>query len=116
MKGEIGLPQLTVRGIDKDVLAVISKPLLQEMAQVCGCGTDNFTIDCLQVTAIGEEGVTGVYPFIEVAWFERGREVRDVLARTITSHIQAAGIQELEIAFKVYQEDGYYINGVSCAE
>ncbi|MBJ6363711.1 DUF1904 family protein [Paenibacillus sp. GCM10012307] len=109
------MPQLTVRGIDKNVLITISKPLLKDMAQVCGCGTDNFTIDRLEVTATGEEGVAAVYPFIEVAWFERGRHVRDELARTITMHVRSAGVEELEIAFKVYREDGYYINGVSCA-
>lgn len=109
------MPQLTVRGVEASVIAQVSAALLEDMAQLCECGTDNFTIDCLQLTAVGADGVGVVFPFVEVAWFERGREVRDQLARCIASHLSEAGIQEVEIAFKVYEQGSYYINGRSCA-
>ncbi|MFH5181368.1 DUF1904 family protein [Paenibacillus sp. TAB 01] len=108
------MPQLTVRGISADQLSKISLSLVEELARICECGTDNFTLDCLQVQSVfgGEKADT--YPFIEVAWFERGTETRDRFAQALTQHIRALGVEEVEVAFKVYSEDGYYINGTRC--
>ncbi|WP_248930816.1 DUF1904 family protein [Paenibacillus hamazuiensis] len=108
------MPQLTVRGIGEAVMASISKPLVEELARVCGCGTDNFTIDCLRVASVFGGQAAETYPFIEVAWFERGGEVRDRFAEALTRHVRQAGVAEVEIAFKVYKEDAYYINGKPC--
>ncbi|TDG00223.1 DUF1904 family protein [Paenibacillus piri] len=108
------MPQLTIRGISPERISMISKSLVEELALICECGTDNFTLDCIQtVSLFNGEGV-GTYPFIEVAWFERGPETRDRVARSLTEHVRLAGVHELEIAFKVYSEDGYYINGTRC--
>ncbi|MEI7026880.1 DUF1904 family protein [Paenibacillus sp. y28] len=110
------MPQLTVRGITVEQMASISGGLVEEMAAVCKCGTDNFTIDCLAVTSVFGGKTTETYPFIEVAWFERGMQVRSRLAAVITKYVQGAGVPELEVAFKVYAPAGYYINGERCGE
>ncbi|MBD2846944.1 DUF1904 family protein [Paenibacillus sp. IB182496] len=108
------MPQLTVRGVAPDMLIAASEALVRELADICACGTDNFTLDWLQtVSAIaGKRAAT--YPFVEVAWFERGAQTRDRMAEAITRHLLAVGVQEIEVAFKVYREDGYYVNGVRC--
>lgn len=108
------MPQLTVRGISASQMASICGPLVEELADVCGCGTDNFTVDCLSVTSVFAGEAVATYPFIEVAWFERGDAARDRFAETLTRHIQLAGVPEVEIAFKVYREQAYYVNGVHC--
>jgi hypothetical protein len=108
------MPQLTVRGISIEKMAAISSLLVKELAMVCECGTDNFTLDCLPVTSVFDGHGVETYPFIEVAWFERGNEVRDRFAEVVTRHVRLAGIVDVEVAFKVYQEDAYYINGLSC--
>jgi hypothetical protein len=41
--------------------------------------------------------------------------VRDRFAAAVTRHVRQAGVAEVEVAFKVYREDAYYVNGVSCA-
>jgi hypothetical protein len=108
------VPQLTVRGVEAEKLAVVSHAMAEEMADICGCGTDNFTIYRLPVEAV--YGDAGGYAFVEVAWFERGSMVRDRLAEAIARHISAVGVPEVEVAFKVYSEDAYYVNGVSCGK
>jgi hypothetical protein len=108
------MPQLTVRGIPADVLKTLSGAMVEELAELCGCGTDNFTIDALQVQSVFG-GIQGdAYPFVEVAWFDRGRELRDRFAAVVTRHVQEAGISEVEVAFKTYRTEEYYINGVPC--
>lgn len=109
------MPQLLFRGVPADKLKSISDRLAQELAAVCECGTDNFTMECQLTTAIFgslEEGSS--YPFVEVGWFERGQETRDRFAHAITTQLNDIGIAEVEIAFRTYREDSYYINGRHC--
>lgn len=108
------MPQLTIRGILPERVLEISTALVQELADLCGCGTDNFTLDCLQTVSVVDGTRVDTYPFVEVAWFERGPQTRDRFAEAITRHLLSAGVTEVEIAFKVYKEDGYYISGVRC--
>jgi hypothetical protein len=108
------MPQLTVRGIDPAKLAIISGKLIEELAQLCECGTDYFTIDCVQLTSVFDGKTVPTFPFIEVAWFDRGQAVRDRFAETVTHHIRNTGAADLEIAFKVYTPEAYYINGKAC--
>lgn len=109
------MPQLTVRGIPLDTMKKASAPLCRELAGICGCPEDYFTIDCLAVTSLFGGMETATFPFIEVAWFDRGSEVRDRVAEAISRHIcDAGGISEVEVAFKVYHEQHYYINGKPC--
>ncbi len=95
-------------------VCAISDSLVGELADICGCGTDNFTLECVQHTAVFAGKIVAAYPFVEVAWFERGQEVRDKVARSITKHVLELGIAEAEVAFTTYAENAYYINGVSC--
>ncbi len=105
------MPLLVVRGIEAEKIKEISKSLVEDMAAICDCGTDNFTIECLHTTAVFEGRIVPSYPFIEVSWFERGQEVRDRLAETIAKHVHSIGVEEFETAFTTYREDSYYLNG-----
>lgn len=108
------MPQLLVRGINAESMARVSQSLVTELAEICECGTDNFTIDCLAVQSVYGGEIVPTYPFIEIGWFERGSAIRDRFAAALTNHVLSLGIDEVEIAFKVYQESGYYINGKPC--
>ncbi|WP_127581395.1 DUF1904 family protein [Paenibacillus koleovorans] len=105
------MPHLLVRGIPADRLKTVAKPLVAELASICSCGTDNFMLECLLTTSIVDGEIAASYPFIEVGWFERGQETRDRFARAVADHVQALGVPEFEIAFRVYEERSYYVNG-----
>jgi hypothetical protein len=102
---------MIVRGISVPQIQSISTALIEELAQVCSCGTDNFMLEYLPTVSIFEGKEVNTYPFIEVGWFERGQETRDEYARVLTKHVLSLGIPEVEIAFRVYREDSYYWNG-----
>ncbi|WP_050616178.1 DUF1904 family protein [Bacillus testis] len=110
------MPQIRFRGISVEQIKEISKPLVEELAKLCECGTDNFTLECVHSTYIFDGQTTEMYPFIEVEWFERGRKVRDAFAGILTKHVLGLGMEEVEVAFNIYREEGYYMNGESCAE
>jgi Domain of unknown function (DUF1904) len=105
------MPQLLIKGISTENVCQISQSLIKDLAEVCECGTDNFTIDCIQTTSIFDGNIVDSFPFIEVKWFERGQETRDRFATTIAKYISTLNLPEFEIAFITYTEDSYYING-----
>ncbi|WP_141500533.1 DUF1904 family protein [Paenibacillus luteus] len=111
------MPHLIFRGVPADKLHTISLPLANELAVICECGTDNFTMACLHTTNVfGNEAGDPDFAFIEVGWFERGQQVRNRFAQAVTAYVAELGIPEIEIVFHAYREDSYYINGEPVAE
>ncbi len=102
------------RGITIQQLKNISKPLVEDLAKICECGTDNFTFELQHSTFVFDEKEIEAFPLIEVKWFERGQEIRDKVAQKITTYIMGFDLPELEVVFTVYSESSYYINGKHC--
>jgi len=105
------MPHLLIRGVTPERIRAISGTLVAELAELCRCPEDYFLLEVLNTTAaFGGEFVPS-YPFVEVNWFDRGQDVRDRVAESIDRHIRSQGVEEVEIAFRAYSEDGYYANG-----
>jgi hypothetical protein len=105
------MPHLIIRGLSVEQVRAISGPLVDELAELCQCPADHFLLECLHTTAVCNGYVVSSYPFVEVAWFERGSEVRDPFAKVVDRHVRSLRIPEAEIAFRAYREDAYYRNG-----
>lgn len=109
------MPHLIIRGVTVEQVKSISIPLVQELAGICACGTDNFTLEIVHSTFVFDGSEVPGYPLIEVKWFERGQEVQDRFAKSVTRHVQSLGIPEVEVAFGTFMESAYYLNGKSFA-
>jgi hypothetical protein len=109
------MPHLIIRGVSVDQVKTISTSLVQEMADLCACGTDNFTLEIVNSTYVFDGNEVTGYPLIEVKWFDRGQEIQDQFANMVTKNIVSLGIQEVEVAFSTFQESAYYLNGKSFA-
>jgi len=105
------MPHLVIRGVTVEEMKRISLPLARELADICGCGTDNFTFEVPQSTFVFNGEEIPSFPLIEVKWFERGQETRDRFAQSITKHIMSTGADEVEVVFIPFLEPAYYING-----
>ncbi len=105
------MPQITIRGIQADKICKISSDMLNELTEIIGCPRDYFTIDCLNVTSVYDNEITQTFPFISVGWFDRGQDIQDKVAKAITKHIKSLGIEDVEIAFTVFEKNKYYSNG-----
>lgn len=111
------MPHLLFRGVPSEQLKSVSTPLAAELAAICECGTDNFTMACLNTTSVfGSEADDQGFAFIEVGWFERGQHVRNRFAQAVTKYVSQIGLSEIEIVFHAYREDSYYINGEAVSE
>jgi hypothetical protein len=105
------LPQLLFKGITVDQVKTISVPLVKELAELCQCEEDNFTLEIMPSTFIFNQDEVLGFPFIEVKWFERGQDIQDQFATIITRYIHSLGAPEVEVAFSVFLESAYYYNG-----
>lgn len=106
------MPHLWFKGIAADKLHAVCEPLASELAELCECGTGNFTMEISNGTVIwGNEEGDKSYVLVEVAWFERGRETRDAFAAAVTRHLLKLSEADIEVAFRTYSKDGYYLNG-----
>ncbi|PLR83560.1 DUF1904 domain-containing protein [Bacillus canaveralius] len=110
------MPHLMIRGISVEQVKSISTPLVKELAELCICETDNFTLEIVKSTFVFDENEVQGYPFIEVKWFERSQDIQDQFAHLVTKHVLSLGIPEVEVAFAAFLESSYYLNGKSFAE
>lgn len=106
------VPHLLIRGVDPDRLGSVSEAMVGELAVIFDCPPDHILLECLHTTAVFAGKRVASYPFVEVNWFERGMETRDAAAACIDRHMRVSlGVEEMEIAFRVYTPDAYYSNG-----
>lgn len=110
------MPHLIIRGISPESIRTISKGLVSDIASLCQCPPDHIMLECLPSTALFDGVQVPSFPFIEVNWFDRGEEVQDEVARSIDRYFRSLGITESEVAFRIYEPNRYYANGVSFAE
>ncbi|UOE53323.1 DUF1904 domain-containing protein [Bacillus sp. CMF12] len=110
------MPHLFIRGISVDQTKEISTQLVKDLARLCDCGEDNFTLEVLNSTFVFDKKVVSAYPFIEVKWFDRGKAVQSQFAKIVSKHVQSLGVPEIEVAFSAFLEVDYYWNGKSFAE
>ncbi|MFC0271766.1 DUF1904 family protein [Metabacillus herbersteinensis] len=110
------MPHLMIRGISVEQVKEISTPLVQELARLCKCETDTFTLEIVNSTFILDQNEVPGYPFIEVKWFERGQAIQDHFTQLVTKHVLSLGIPEVEVAFTAFLESAYYYNGKSFAK
>lgn len=105
------MPMLRVRGIDEFEVKVASTVLVDELAEIIGCPRDYFTIEMIKSHFIMDGNVVAAPALVEVAWFDRGQEVRDQVATCITKHLKGEK-PYLEVYFITLEESAYYENGV----
>ncbi|MBU8919161.1 DUF1904 family protein [Neobacillus sp. 114] len=107
------MPHLRISGLTVDQMKFVSTPLVKELAQICDCDTNNFLLEVLTSTFVFDRTEVAGFPFVEVKWFERGKEVQDQFAKAVAKYVQSLGIPEVEVAFTVFHPSAYYHNGIS---
>ena len=105
------MPQLKFRGVPIDKICQVSKALINSLTQVIGCPSDSFTLEHIPSTFVMEGKITEEYPFVEVAWFDRGQETQDKVAKIVTDAIKTLGYADVDVFFTVFSKEKYYENG-----
>lgn len=106
------MPQIKIRGINENDICKISEKMINDLVEAVKCPRDYFEIECIKSVAIRDGKIADVYPFVEVAWFDRGQEVQDIVARIITDSIRNnLDVESIDLTFTVFEKEKYYENG-----
>ena len=71
-----------------------SAPLADDLQALLGCPREELVFHVPTDHYVMDEGLVSGPPFVEVAWFDRGLEAQDAVARILTDRLREAG-QEL---------------------
>ncbi len=105
------MPQLKFQGVEVNDICSISVDMLQEMQELLKCPKNYFTLECSNSTFIMEGKIIKAATMVEVAWFDRGQEVQDAMAKIITKQIHLVGYKDVDVIFRILEEKLYYENG-----
>ncbi|WP_345197622.1 DUF1904 domain-containing protein [Kistimonas scapharcae] len=107
------MPHVRIRGVQKNQVMMISTELVDSLSELVGCPRDHFTLEHIPSTFIFEGQEDAGYPFVEMHWFNRGPEVQDKVAASLTQMIRQVTSETTDIAIIFHQliEQDYYENG-----
>lgn len=105
------MPQIKFRGVEVEKICHISEQMIDELTEIIQCPRDYFTIEHIASIFIQDGKIVQGYPFVEVAWFDRGQSIQDQTAMTITKYLQQAGCDQIDIFFQPLEKNRYYENG-----
>lgn len=106
------MPQLKIRGMKLESTLKISQGLIEELQSLLDCPKDYFTLELIDSIFISDCKTCSSYPFVEIAWFDRGQETRDKVAQIVTKHVQKSGYENVDVYFIALEKNSYYENGI----
>lgn len=106
------MPHLRIRGLKIETLNKISTGLFDGLTAIIECDRSWFTLEHIETTFIHDGVLVSGYPFVEILWFDRGKEVKDKVSKFVTSLLEKEGnYQAITIIFTNLKGEDYYENG-----
>lgn len=104
------MPHIRFRGVLDSTVSKISQNAIQ-LAKVVETDVQNFTFEKIP-TQFYENGAASLgYPFVEVFWFPRSQEKKQVTAKYLTQQIQSLEAHEyITVIFHELSKDSYFEN------
>lgn len=106
------MPHIRAHGVDKSTLEQVAEQIVKKMAEVTDTPHDHFTFECIASDFLVLGGASQAYPLIEIVWFDRGQEVKTVVAGLIDDLLRSRIEDGLDITviFKDLKGADYYEN------
>ncbi len=106
------MPHLVIRNVKKEDFTSKVKDLSKKLTEIIGCPEDWITISYVEntLTYIAGEDMTDENVFVEVKWFERPQEMKDVVQKVINDTFAKEG-RDIMIIFSTLTKENYYENG-----
>lgn len=106
------MPHIRMRALSEEHVALLSQKMIKDLASLIQTGEDNFTFEKIDSQFFYGGKKIASYPFIEVLWFDRPKEVRDRAAAYITEQVRALVPKEdVAVVFQTLAPFEYYENG-----
>lgn len=105
------MPIIKLKGLGVKQSLKLSKELIDELEEIIKCPRDYFNLLLETPIHISDGEIVDGYPVIEVLWFDRGQDVQDKVAKSITKHVKLVGYENADIIFHQLKKENYYENG-----
>lgn len=106
------MPFLRFHFVEASRLAGVSGQMTDRIQQAVGCPREHIVLEILHSCIVADAQVKQEgWPLVEVDYFERPREVQDVVAKIIYECLLAAGYSDSDVHFRYLAPGNYYENG-----
>lgn len=97
---------------DPDKLLPVSKEMTDRIQEAVGCPREHIVLEVVASVVLHDGKLqSDAWPFVEVDYFERPRNVQDQVAQAVAECLKKAGYPESDIHFRYLQKEDYYENG-----
>ena len=104
------MPQVIFKGVKEGDLKHISTDLVNELSKLSDTPRDYFVLELVENKFIFDGEIIGLYPIVEVKWFDRGEKAKISFAETIDHLLRERGYEEIEIFFTNLRKEDYCEN------
>lgn len=104
------MPHIRCRGMEKDVFQKVGRDLIQSLSEIVSCPMDYITLERIESDYLHFDLGENAYPFIEVLWFERPKEIKEKVAICFTDRIQREVNQDVVVYFTTLCPQDYFEN------
>lgn len=105
------MPQLTFKGIKVEELCNISNELKNNLVKLISCEEKHIRFEYCPTVNVKKGTVIESFPKVEMLWFPREQESRDIVAKYITKEISKLGYKHIQVTFNELNPNCYYENG-----
>ncbi len=82
------MPHLKIRGIDKNLIVKNSTRLIDGLTEIIKCDRNWFTLEHIETEYIFDGKIVEGSTFIELFWFDRGKDVKKQVADFLISFLK----------------------------
>lgn len=108
------MPFFRFHFVEESRLAVVSRQMTDRIQNVVGCPREHIVLEVIHSVIVGDEGITGgVWPLVEVDYFERPKEVQEAVAGIVSGCLREIGYANSDVYFRYLCAENYYENGVA---
>lgn len=109
------MPFFRFHFVESSQLAEVSRKMTDLIAQAVGCPREHIVLEVVHSDFIedGEVKRSNNWPFVEVDYFERPREIQETVARIVWEVLKEVGYPDSDVYFRYLAPVNYYENGKS---
>lgn len=105
------MPRFAFHAIPLAIVKAASAPMADDLQRLLGGAREELVFHVPTDHYLQDETLVSGPPFVEVAWFDRGLEAQDAVARILTDRLQEAGCPSVDICFIPLARRSYYEDG-----
>ena len=112
------MPFFRYHFVEASRLAGVSRQMADRIQQVVGCPREHLVFELIHSSVVEEVMIKSgkEWPFVEVDYFERPREVQVEVAKILYECLKAAGYPNSDVHFRYLRTENYFENGVCIGE